>query len=267
MTFELTASVSLPIVFWFFLVVLSQSCLFVIVIYLVVRVNKNSNKRIERIVEEGNKKSEEDNRNLRMGIKDDFTNLRILMFQDYKRDAEEKDRKLDIIKTIYAQACEYLKSVATEFLARMEERWRIEEQGSIGKQPKIDGRKSLRRGLEIQKDFTIEYELTHKNTKSSLKKGEPDIVNFSEDGKVLEVVAVKSFDLEITEKGKTCRNVKGHKYAVSINPSRDAIAEVETARQNGLSKIRLVVFNLRTNHKIFDAFVLLNKKIKIRERV
>lgn len=59
--------------------------------------------------------------------------------------------------------------------------------------------------------------------------------------------------------------MKGHKYAVSLKPSRDARAEVETARQNGLSGIRLVVFNLRTGHKIFDDFVSFDEKIKIRE--
>ena len=70
-----------------------------------------------------------------------------------------------------------------------------------------------------------------------MKKGEPDIVNIDKNGKVSEAVAVKSFDLEITEKGKTCRNVKGHKFAVSFTATRDAKAEVETAKQNGLFTI------------------------------
>jgi hypothetical protein len=265
-TFELTASLSLSIEFWCFLVVVFLCCLFAIVTHWVVHTIKNLNKRVERMAEEGRKKREEDNRNLRMSIKDDFINLRILMSQDYQRAVEEMNRLFEYIKTIDFETREHLKSLANEFMSREEEREHPEKQSQVEKQPKIDGKKSLRRGLEIQKEFTSEYILTHKDARCSLKKGEPDIVNPDKKGKVTEVVAVKSFELEITEKGKTCRNVKGHKYAVSITPSRDAIAEVETAKQNGLFKIRLVVFNLRTGHKIFDDLVLFDKKIKIREK-
>jgi hypothetical protein len=113
--------------------------------------------------------------------------------------------------------------------------------------------------------FTREYEISRKNAKSSLKKGDPDIVNSESNVKVSEVVAVKSFNLEITEEGKTCRNVKGHKFAVSFKASRDAKAEVETARQNGLPRIRLVVFNLKNKHKIYDDFVAFDDSIVIRE--
>jgi uncharacterized protein with LGFP repeats len=215
--------------------------------------------------EEETKKREEDDRNLKTSIKDDFINLRILMSQDYRRDAEERNRLFEYIKSIDFDAREHLKSLANEFMSRMEEREHLEKQNSIEKQFKIDGKKSLKRGLEIQEKFTDEYKLGHKNIKRSLKKGKADIVDCDKNGKVSEVVAVKSFYLEITEQEKTCRNVKGHKYAVSITPSRDAKAEVETARQNGLSKIRLVVFNLRTGHKIFDDFVTFDEKITIRE--
>jgi len=266
MIFELTASVSLSIEFWCFLVVVFLCCFFAVVIYLVVRANKNSNKRVERLVEGRNKKSEKDDRNLRIGVTNDFINLRILISENYRRETEERNRLFGYIKSIDFEAREHLKSLANEFMSQMEERERSEEKIPIQKQSKIDGKKSLRRGLQIQKEFTTEYILTHKNAWHSLKKGEPDIVAPDKNGKVTEVVAVKSFDLEITEKGKTCRNVKGHKYAASITPSRDAKAEVETAKQKGLFKIRLVVFNLRTGHKIFDDLVLFDKKIKIREK-
>lgn len=206
MIFELTASASLSIEFWCFLVVVFLCCLFAVVTYWVVHANKNSNKRVERMVEEENKKREEDDKNLKTSIKDDFINLRILMFQDYKKFAEE-------IEILDAEAREYLKSLANEFMSRTEEREHLEEQIPIEKQSKIDGKKSLKRGLEIQKDFTNEYKLTHKNAKHSLKKGEADIVDSDKNGKVLEVVAVKSFDIEITEQGKTCRNIKGHRGA------------------------------------------------------
>lgn len=254
MIFALAASVSLSIEFLCFLVVVSLCCLFAVVIYWVVRANKNLNKRVEGMFEEENKKREEDQRNLKTSIKDDFINLRILMFQDYKKFAEE-------IKIVDAEAREHLKSLANELMSRTQD----EKPTPLRESSKIDGKESLRRGLETQKKFTDDYKLGHKRIRRSLKRGQADIVDLDKNGKVSEVVAVKSFDLEITERGKTCRNVKGHKYAVSLKPSRDAKAEVETARRNGLSKIRLVVFNLRTGHKIFDGFVSFDEKIKIRE--
>lgn len=268
MTFELTAPESLSTEFWCSLIVVFLCCFFAVITYWLVRSNKNLknlNNRFERMAEEGRKKREEDDRNLRMGIKHDFVNLRILMSQDFRRETEESKRLFEYIKGIDSEAREYLKSLANEFMSREEEREQAKEQSQADKQPKIDGRKSLRRGLEIQKEFTSEYVRTHKNARYSLKKGEPDIVNPDKSGKVSEVVAVKSFDLEVTEKGKTCRNVKGHKYVVSIKPSRDAKAEVETASQNGLSRIRLVVFNLRTGHKIYDDFVSFGDEVTIRE--
>lgn len=262
---ELAASASLPIELWYFLAVAVLCSLFVVVIYWLARTSQNSVKRVEEMIEEEKQRRtrerEEERAELKVmktDIERDVTNLRFSILQDFRRYADD-------IRIIDVETREYLKSLANEFMSREEEREHIEEQSPIGKQPKIDGKKSLKRGLQIQKDFTNEYKLTHKNAKASLKKGESDIVDSDKYGKVSEVVAVKSFDLEITEKGKTCRNVKGHKYAVSITPSRDAIAEVETARQNGLSEIRLVVFNLRTGRKIYDDFVSFGGKIKIRE--
>jgi len=263
---EIAVSASLPIEFWYFLAVAGLCSFFVVAIYWLVHTNRNSVKRVERmIVEEKQSRAREreeeraELKTMKTDIVKDFINLRFTMLQDIRRSADDI-RKIDI------EAREYLKSLANEFMSREEDREHTEEKSiPVETKLKIDGKKSLRRGLQIQKDFTNEYILTHKNARHSLKKGEPDIVNPDKNGKVTEVVAVKSFELEITEKGKTCRNVKGHKYAASITPSRDAIAEVETARQNGLFKIRLVVFNLGTGHKIFDDFVSFGEKIKIRE--
>lgn len=255
---ELAASASLSVEFLCFLVIVFLCCLFAVVTYWLVRTNKNSNKRVESVVEETKKKTEQNQRELKISIGEELINQRFLMYQNYRRDAET-------IKKIASEAHQYLKSLANELMSRMEEKEHPEEQSPVEKQSKIDGKKSLKRGLEIQKRFTNEYKLTHNNTKSSLKKGDADIVDCDKNGNVSEVVAVKSFELEATEQGKTCRNVKGHKYVVSITPSRDAKAEVEAARQNGLSKIRLVVFNLKTGKKIFDDFVSFDKPITIRE--
>jgi hypothetical protein len=264
---ELAVSASLPIELWYFLAIAILCSLFAVIAYWLVHANRNSLKRVERLIEDEKQTSarekEEERAELKLmkaDLEKDFTNLRFTMLQDFRRSVDDI-RKIDV------EAREYLKSLANEFMSREEEREQTAEKNSpIEAKPKIDGKKSLRRGLQIQKDFTNEYLLTHKDALHSLKKGDPDIVNPDKNGKVAEVVAVKSFELELTEKGKTCRNVKGHKYAVSITPSRDAIAEVETAKQNGLLKIRLVVFNLRTGHKIFDDLVLFDKKIKIREK-
>lgn len=257
---ELAASVSLSVELWYFLAVVVLCCLFAVVIYWLVRANRNLTKRVELMIEEDKKRGEEQEKlkTSIQGIEADIINLRFSMLQDFRRYAEAI-RKTDL------EAREYLKSLGNEVMSRMEEREHPKGQSQTEKQPKIDGKKSLKKGLEIQKEFTSEYELTHKNAKHSLKKGEPDIVDVDKNEQVSEVVAVKSFDLEITEKGKTCRNVKGHKFAVSFTATRDAKAEVETAKQNGLLKIRLVVFNLKTKHKIFDDLVPFDKKIVIRE--
>jgi hypothetical protein len=263
---ELVVSANLPIEFWCFLAVAVLCSLFVVVTYWLVHTNRNSAKRVVRMIEDEKqtraREKEEERAELKLmkaDLEKDFINLRFTMLQDFRRSVDDI-RKIDV------EAREYLKSLGNELMSQMEQREYPKEQSQTQKQPQIDGKKSLRKGLEIQKEFTSEYELTHRNTRHSLKKGEPDIVEIDSNGKISEVVAVKSFDLEITEKGKTCRNVKGHKFAVSFLASRDAKAEVETAIQNGLSKIRLVVFNLKTKHKIFDDFVSFNKKIKIREK-
>jgi hypothetical protein len=265
---------ALSIEFWCFLVVVFLCCLFAIVTRWVVLVIKELNKRVRNTEEKLDEETKQRvNGDVVLGteVSKRLANIGSQMFQDYKRTFDEMNRKLEEIKTRDIDAREHLKSLANELMARIgDERERFVEKNPNQKQshnnsPKIDGKESLRRGLEIQKKFTDEYKLGHKNIKRSLKKGEADIVDSDKNGKVSEVVAVKSFELETTEQGKTCRNVKGHKYVVSITPSRDAKAEVETARQNGLSKIRLVVFNLRTGHKIFDGFVSFDEKITIRE--
>lgn len=269
MVFELSGLVSLSIESLCFLVVVFLCCLFAILTYWVVRVTKHLSKHIEEKVDEERKQRVNGDVVLRSEVSTGLTNIRFQMHQDYIRAFDEMNRKLEEIKDSDIDAREYLKSLGNELMSQMENRKSDEttESKTVPSREsfKIDGKKSLRRGLEIQKKFTDEYKLGHKNIKRSLKKGEADIVDSDKNGKVSEVVAVKSFELETTEQGKTCRNVKGHKYVVSITPSRDAKAEVETARQNGLSKIRLVVFNLRTGHKIFDGFVSFDEKITIRE--
>ena len=269
MVFELTALVNLSIESLYFSVVVFLCCLFAIVTYWVVRASKDLNKHTEEKVDEERKQRVNGDVVLRSEVSTGLTNIRFQMFQDYKRTFDEMNRKFEEVKASDIDAREHLKSLGNELMARVEnaksDNTTKSKSISSRESSKIDGKESLRRGLEIQKEFTGDYKLGHKNIKRSLKKGEADIVDSDKNGKVSEVVAVKSFDLEITEKGKTCRNVKGHKYAVSLKSSRDAKAEVETARQNGLSRIRLVVFNLRTGHKIFDDFVSFDEKIKIRE--
>jgi hypothetical protein len=263
---KFAVSATLPIELWYFLAVAILCSLFAVITYWLVHTNRNSLKRVERIIEDEKqtraREKEEERAELKLmkaDLEKDFINLRFTMLQDFRRSVDDI-RKIDV------EAREYLKSLGNELMSQMEQRDYPKEQSQTQKQPQIDGKKSLRMGLEIQKEFTSEYELTHRNTRNSLKKGEPDIIAIDSNGRILEVVAVKSFDLEITEKGKSCRNVKGHKFAVSFLPSRDAKAEVETALQNGLSKIRLVVFNLRNKHKIFDDFVPFNKRKLIREK-
>lgn len=64
-----------------------------------------------------------------------------------------------------------------------------------------------------------------------------DIIEFDSNDKPIEVVAVKSFSIDVTT-GKGCRNTKGRKHVVSIAPYRDTKAEVGAARKFGLNKIR-----------------------------
>jgi len=96
------------------------------------------------------------------------------------------------------------------------------------------------------------------------KKGKPDIIVLDDYNGVIEVVAVKAYRLEITDK-PGCRNVEGHKYAVSFNPLRDTKAESKTAMENGLDHIRLIFINLKTGNRIFDGPVRLNETITLRE--
>lgn len=98
----------------------------------------------------------------------------------------------------------------------------------------------------------------------SEKYGVPDMLVIDDHNRVVEVIAVKAYSLEVTT-GKGCRNVKSRKYAVSFNPRRDAKAECRAALQNGLDKIRLIFINLKTDNKIFDGFVGLDETVTIRE--
>ena len=114
--------------------------------------------------------------------------------------------------------------------------------------------------MEIVKEFLAKG----LRVKYSLKKGKSDIIVLDEYNRVIEVVAVKAYCLEITDK-PGCRNVKGHKYAVSFKPLRDAKVESKTAMENGLDHIRLIFINLKTGNRIFDGLVRLNETTTLRE--
>jgi len=126
------------------------------------------------------------------------------------------------------------------------------------------GRKAVARGIAVQREVVEEFLAKGLRVKYSFKRGEPDIVVLDEHDRIIEVVAVKAYWLEITDK-PGCRNVKGHKYAVSFNPLRDAKAESKTAMENGLDHIRLIVINLKTGNRIFDGPVRLDETVTIRE--
>ena len=157
---ELAASASLSIELWYFLAVVVLCSLFTVVTYWLVHANKSLIKRVERMIEEEKKKREEEQRDLKVmktGIEKDIINLRFLMLQDFRRYAET-------IRIIDVEAREYLKSLGDELMSQMEEREHPTGQSQIEKRPQIDGKKSLKKGLEIQKEFTSEYELTHTKT-------------------------------------------------------------------------------------------------------
>jgi hypothetical protein len=124
---------------------------------------------------------------------------------------------------------------------------------------------ALARGLSIQNQVTQQYRKTNPRIVTSTQRGQPDITVYDSNRKVIEVVAIKSYSLEVTT-GSGCRNKKGHKYAVSFTARRDAKAECKAAKKYGLNKIRLIVVNLRTGKKIFDGLVGFDDKITLRER-
>jgi len=124
---------------------------------------------------------------------------------------------------------------------------------------------ALARGLSIQNQVTQQYRKTNPRIVTSTQRGQPDITVYDSNRKVIKVVAIKSYSLEVTT-GSGCRNKKGHKYAVSFTARRDAKAECKAAKKYGLNKIRLIVVNLRTGKKIFDGLVGFDDKITLRER-
>ena len=97
----------------------------------------------------------------------------------------------------------------------------------------------------------------------SYDQGEPDII-ITKNGKAADVIAVKSYTLTITDR-KGMRNVKGQKVAVSFCPSRDAKAETEYAKSNGLEHIHLIAINIATRKMIFDGTVELDQTITLRD--
>jgi hypothetical protein len=132
------------------------------------------------------------------------------------------------------------------------------------KLPPNKGRSALMLGLRVQSQIIRQFQSSGAKIAYSWLRGHPDIIVFDNNDKPFEVVAVKSFTLELTT-GKGCRNTKGHKYVAAVKPSRDAKAEVAAAKKYGLNKIRLIVINLKTGNRIFDKLVRFDEKITLRE--
>jgi len=128
----------------------------------------------------------------------------------------------------------------------------------------LKGRESLKQGLRVQWEVIESFKATGLRIAYSFRKGDADIIVFEKDNRVIQVVAVKSYSLFVTN-GRGCRNTKGSKYAVSLTPSKDAKAEVRVAKELNLDKIRLIVANLKTGNKIFDSLVSLDQTVTIRE--
>lgn len=133
--------------------------------------------------------------------------------------------------------------------------------------PKIDGRKSIALGLEYQRKVTDACRDKGWIIEPSFRRSKPDILRFDEQHiVVMIVIAVKSYTLEVTIEGKSCRNRKGHKYVVSFKASRDAKAEVRAAKEYGLDRIWLICGNLRTGKTIYSGYVGLDDKVTLKER-
>jgi hypothetical protein len=128
----------------------------------------------------------------------------------------------------------------------------------------LKGRESLKQGLRVQWEVTESFRATGLRITYSFRKGDADIIVFEKGNRVVQVVAVKSYSLDVTN-GRGCRNTKGSKHVVSLTPSRDAKAEVRVAKEHNLDKIRLIVVNLKTGNRIFDSLVSLDQTVTIRE--
>jgi len=133
-----------------------------------------------------------------------------------------------------------------------------------GTSPANKGRIALARGLSIQNQVTQQYRKTNPRIAISTQRGQADITTYDSNRNVVEVVAIKSYSLEVTT-GSGCRNRKGHKYAVSFKASRDAKAECKAAQKYGLNQIRLIVVNLRTGRRIFNGLLGFDEKVTLRE--
>jgi len=131
---------------------------------------------------------------------------------------------------------------------------------------KIDGRKSIVLGLEYQRKVTSACKEEGWIMVASFKRGRPDILRLDEQHRVIVVIAVKSYSLEVITKGKSCHNCKGHKYVVSFKASRDAKVEVKAARENGLEQIWLICGNLKTGNTIYSGYVGFDEKVRLKER-
>ena len=130
--------------------------------------------------------------------------------------------------------------------------------------PANKGRKAVEQGLLVQRQVTEQYRQINPIITCSTQRRKADIIAHDHNKNPVEIVAIKSYSLEITT-GSGCRNVKGHKYVVSFTARRDAKAECKAAQKYGLNQIRLIVVNLRTGRKIFDGLVGFDDAITLRE--
>jgi hypothetical protein len=128
----------------------------------------------------------------------------------------------------------------------------------------LKGKESLKQGLRVQWEVTESFKAKGLRIVYSFRKGDADIIVFEKDKRVIQVVAVKSYSLDVTN-GRGCRNMKGSKYVASLTPSRDAKAEVRVAKEHNLDNIRLIVVNLKTGNRMFDGLVSLDRTVTIRE--
>lgn len=142
----------------------------------------------------------------------------------------------------------------------------IPEQDELSAEQRRRGLEARRIGEEIQSEVyaMIRMYASHgQELVCSYEQGEPDII-LTKDGKLADVIAVKSYTLTITDR-KGLRNVRGQKVAVSFCPSKDAKAEAEYAKNHGLEHIRLIAVNIATRKMIFDGTVEFDQTITLRD--
>lgn len=190
----------------------------------------------------------------------DFDDVQVQISEKYKRRGARIIQFLELCGYKIEQLGESASSVGYQVHRQRP----ISNTKSHKRLPSNKGRSSLMLGLRVQSQIIQQFQSSGAKIAYSWLRGHPDIIVFNHNDKPFEVVAVKSFTLELTT-GKGCRNTKGHKYVAAVKPSRDAKAEVAAAKKYGLNKIRLIVVNLKTGNRIFDKLVKFDEKVTLRE--